>query len=553
MTPSSNHNSSGKPFSPILLCLLSLILLSEASWAAGLFWQRTVDDPCPNPDAISCGDFGHFAFSTSQMNAPSAAGCSPGMTYSGSMPSVPLYSRHMSPSPVMAASLPCDHGSCFEARPEGADLLVVDWDDPHGWSVGAMISRVAGPGQALGLLDLQDSPLDLGYEGVGDPQVIAQLCKIADAPSHLRPNVVNMSFGRKATPSCTGSASSLECELDRLLHHLRDELGVVLVAAAGNHGDMLFPAYSDAVLSTGSLKLSKLRYHGRVEPSPETPPAANILLPGNGLFLPLPDSSIWAAPPGSSYAAAIATGWIAATLANPGEAGNPFLTTSNRTRIYPIETGRGAFMLALDGSPIEHSYVPSAVELLDQAVGWEPEACPNPLFTSHHVLQVTGPAVTRITPSQSLSDVQSLANRPCPESRPCVPCHDFPDGPDDPPLHFSQELGGYGKAVGGPVASTSVMLDLSQSEGLDTSTYSLRGIYLRVDDTVYGFSDSADSSLLNELAAGTVTGLEIRDVPLGLETAHASLLFDVDVDPTILPPDTDPRVEISIPIAVHGH
>ncbi len=555
----------------IMGCLAILLSVPTAHAADGkIHWKRLSGPPCGSEIVISCGEVGQFIFSSTPFDpfqqqtvshGLNKASCQSPMVLSQGASPVGLYGSR---SQGGQQAMPCDQGSCLTENALDADVLVVDWRNAHGWSVAGVIDTVLDQSAdvkaeslKVGLLDLEDSGFDLGYDGVGDPEVIAQLCKIAELPESQLPITVNMSFGRKSHVSRCDSEHSLECEIDRILHHLRDDLGVILVAAAGNHGNMLFPADSGAVLSAGSIEIASMRHRSTVKPAAQTPVNSNVLVPGYGLFLRV-GSSIWSAPPGSSYAAALATGWLTTSIGGSFATWSRLANADTHTRIYPARIYPGPFYLEIDGEALPGSTSAAADELLKTSLGWRPESCPALEYRALHQLTVSSPAPT--LPSLTFDDLQSLASHPCPESRPCVPCHDLPGDPDGNPLMTAAT-----KATGfedsddagvpsppSPPISPPILIDLTESHGIDTKAYDLMGIYLQVGDNVYSFSDSNNSRLLEDLELGKVSSLEITNPPVGFATDQGHLVFQLSVkipDSKIL----NSQFTISIPIANHNH
>ena len=555
-------------------CLAALLWVPSIQAADGkIHWKRLSGAPCGSEIVISCGEIGQFVFSStpfepnpkaeaqSRHNPLNKASCRPPLVLSQGSSPLGMYASR---SEGNQEALPCDQGSCLTEGALGADVLVVDWWNSHGWTVAGVIDQVldqpadmkAEP-LSVGLLDLEDPGFDLGYDGVGDPEVIAQLCKIAELPEPQLPITVNMSFGRKVTAARCVDEASLECEIDQILHHLRDDLGIVLVGAAGNHGNMLFPAASEAVLSAGSVEIASLRHRGEIKPAAQTPERSNVLVPGYGLFLRV-GASIWSAPPGSSYAAALATGWLTHSIVESFEAWTRLRSADGDTRIYPARMLPAPFYLEIDGTTLAGSTSLAADELIRTSLGWRPETCPVLDYRSLHQLEVT--LLAPDLPDVTFDDLQSLASHPCPESRPCVPCHDLPGDPDGNPI-----MSGTTKAVGigasdnadqpsppDPPLSPPIRIDLRESHGIDTKAYDLLGIYLQVGSNTYSFSDSTNASLLGELELGKISALEITNLPVGFSTQQAHLVFLLSVniaDSEVL----GHQFTISIPIANHNH
>ena len=340
------------------LAAMGILLVGSAApcWAAGNagkaaqevsgFWTlypRHLEPQIGPRSRLACGDYGVFHLGRplvrpGRMQALSASG------YIDS----PFYPRRSSAigqeADFTSRAVPCQYGSCYslldEVDPGQPWAAVIDWDDWHGWSVGAALQQTSDVSLPVVLFPLDVSRFGGLGDGVTDLQVLEQACSIAeevDRGGRMPPVIVNMSFGRLAQPDEFAGqcrSDSLSCQLRGVLGHLyrhpgRDGLGTILVAAAGNHRRPLYPAVSEHVVAAGQLDLAAFEAHGLQQPSWETPQIANqpvALFPGYGLCLGYEsnpaDKQGWSAPAGSSYAAAVFSGWLSGALLR-GEVDNP--------------------------------------------------------------------------------------------------------------------------------------------------------------------------------------------------------------------------------------
>jgi hypothetical protein len=345
---------------------------------------------------------------------------------------------------------------------------------------------------------------------VSDLHVLVQLCALEERSPADRPLLVNLSFGRhrsQAAGAECGGGPSLGCAVSQVLSHLASE-GVLPVAAAGNHRELLFPASTSAVISAGALDLAAYSLDRTARPSAQTPPSAQALLPGYGLYLSLPPvggvEAYWPAPPGSSYAAAFLTGWLGATLAGGGKL--PDRPQPAAGQWTPLATANGGFALALGGIPLPGSELAGPDTLLSRALGGISSPGAQPIGAT---LRLTGFA----PPMPPLSVLYADAgNGPQPGVDPCVPCH------------------GNGQGYGMPDAT--LLVDLTASGGLPPQMRP-RSLWLRVGGAFYGFDRSYDARLLARLAAGNLGSLALTGVagilPAGRQP---SLVFVVNVGGT---------------------
>ena len=361
---------------------------------------------------------------------------------------------------------PCEGGSCFEPDgvvPDGQYTAVIDWNDQHGQTVAAMIQDVAG-GMPIKLYDIETTNQDLinAQPEIGDAHILAKVCEVAEDADTNPATAINLSLGRGGAGAVgCGSEPNLACEVKDVIQTLQAEHSMMVLASAGNHGDLLFPASVKGVFSVGSLDLSDFGPTGGGSPELNSPSQANGQFPGYGLFLEEPAGErVWAAPPGSSYATAFATGWLL-----------------NYERFYPgtleaLRQGEDVQVVAkrapdamarlyYNGVPLEGSDLSAPIQILRTALGKRPHICNALVPAASYVLALEEAAA----PSLDLSFVdQAITSvNPAPDSQPCVPCQ----------LHSRRPI----RAANGRAANNGATLDFEASAGVATGS-SLEAMYL---------------------------------------------------------------------------
>ncbi|MEM8932225.1 MAG: S8 family serine peptidase [Acidobacteriota bacterium] len=498
------------------------------------YWLRT-DGSCGTqaPVQIACGDVGEYHIDT---QAVMTVECGGGV---GKGEPIETYPR---PQLQGGPNWPCQNGSCFTPdddawREQRPFVAVIDWDDPHGWSVGAILAELVAATPRFDPLAASWPELPAVLSTAGDLHVLRQLCTMLDQPAAERPDFVNMSFGRFTDGDARCGTTSLRCEISMVLDELVKK-GVTFFAAAGNDGEMMFPASAPAVSAVGALDLASFRGVGKIKPTPETPAGVDILMPGHGLALTLADGSVWGAPPGSSYASALATGWIA-DFSSSIVTDVKGLWEGRVLTIY--DPGDETYRLGYATGAVPQSFSASAAALACNALGCSGESmAATPEAPRNRTIEIDGAGQL---PSATFADIaRDGQNRPSPGSRPCIPCHDIPDdvmATDPVPT----------KRMPGPVETASshddLQIDLSASDGVPQE-YALRSILLRVGDQVYAFSDSNHEGLLADLAAGNVDSLRIPAAPPEVWTHHTALVW-------VLATTDGTEFWHATPVAIHGH
>lgn len=462
---------------------------AEAAVETGVTWYL---DPDPVPVGaleLSCGSYGRFELKrgfSADVASPKcgdtkAKECGSELARAYPSPLFPGAKARGAKATPAEAWIPCDQGACFTAldKIESGEpwVAVIDWDNQHGWSVGwtiAQLSRPAGGREApVVLFDLYENfaPALAPFSQLGatDVHVLKQLCKLAEAVDHknIPPSVINLSFGRiwqaeDALDPGTCDRSRLSCQIARVLHHLAcgtdgdcpQEPRTIPVAAAGNQPpDRLFPAVLGEVVAAGSLQLGRFGLDGAIGGSWETPDYGNkahAFFPGYGLCLADKDAGDeWPAPPGTSYAAAIFSGWLTEAkgrvpIADPFSAAPwfPRSAAGSRGPVYTLIHG-------------EHSYGGNAraQSLFDRSLSPASHACER--------LPAAGEGVERTAVLADSEDLDRLKefpsfleildqlterrNGPAPPERPCVTC--IRSDTASPPLRGAAKASAAGLSI----------------------------------------------------------------------------------------------------------
>lgn len=504
--------------------VLAFFLLPGLAAAEGVFWGSGEDCRPVGFEELRCGSHGSFYLSREAPATKSAC-----LTHGATPAELGAYPAPADISRVKAAPeswQPCADGQCLTDRPDGPWVAIVDWNHPHGWSVAETILQASDARVQTRLYALDASGLDTlaAHEGVGDLHVLAQLCRIAEdvESSHLEaPAAVNLSFGRylAGTEACDPARGGLTCTIGGVLAHLRNTLGIPIFAAAGNDGQLLFPAADPHVLAMGSLDVGHLGATGVSRPSPRTPAGVAGLALGYGLFLEEDaGDGVWPAPPGTSYASAVAAGWWAGYVARSPRLAARLLGGCHG--LLAPTAGGARFHLACDAEVFPGSGLDRPNAFLDTALGgWSPARAEDLART---VRRVNVERRIYQGPSPTLTEAQADRNRPMPEPEPCIPCMISGTGGDeekDPPPD-----GGEGMTVIDPKRASVVEIDLSSSRGFPAG-YDVVGLYLEVGDATYRFSDSENTSLLGELLLGEIDVLEIGRAPASLADEPVALVY----------------------------
>lgn len=501
----------------------------ETEWT---LYPRRMEPPVSPRDRLACGDYGVFHLGQS----PTAPFQAARQTASGRS-ALPAYS---SPSLLRQAAaeagrpVPCQYGSCYtsldELDPGQPWAAVIDWDDWHGWSVGAAVQQASDRPLPVVLFPLEVSRFTAAVRGVTDLQVLEQACSIleeVDRGGRVPPLVVNMSFGRPAlAEEAAGECrdDSLSCQLQRVLGRLYRRpglggLGTVLVAASGNHRRPLFPASAQSVLAAGQLDLAAFQAGLEQRPAWQTPLIKNqptALLPGYGLCLGFdidpaagPDQPAWAAPAGSSYAAAVFSGWLTGALLR-GEIDDPLeagwsmgLACRGQDCRYLLRQGEREIAFNPRADQLVRSIFGDNPADGKRAAGGRP--CPA-VSKSPAVLRLKG---SRERAGRSPGVIPSLAevfpgrDRPAPSPHFCVPCIAV-SRPKPPPALANPNGAALPLTAAGEVYGTDLLINLEEGSPLEEGLR-LEGLSLLVGELLYPVEISqGDLDLLSQGAADSL-------------------------------------------------
>lgn len=360
-------------------------------------------------------------------------------------------------------------------------IATIDFDSVHGLSTAWLSDLVAGQGIDTYLLKLDKEGREPLGDDVSDFHVLASLCEIVEAVDNGRvdaPLAVGMSFGRAVSareepaPDLCDTAA-VSCQISGVIRHMKEK-GIAFAGAAGNHRELLYPAYLEDVVSVGMLELNSFVRTDVVERAWETPRRSKAWMPGNGLCL-----DGWAAPAGASYSNAIYVGWLAALLRAD-------------STLDPTAPGRWTPRW----NPAEQCYVlahnreltgvcnQAVTEIIEGLMGGYAQDCwtlenPTPGASSD-----TGTAAA--PPDHPSLDTWLAETHPTPESDPCVPC--------------------VGAVQANPTSGSDLVVDFSQSPGLDPGVF-IDSISLRVGTQYYPVQLSAEQ--LAEIEEGSLTQLTV--------------------------------------------
>ncbi len=539
-----------------MACIATLWLAPDAWAGEAVYWARSSGPVQVNAFEVPCGPVGVFYFAQSNILTSQQGGVLSGkastMIMNGGSNSVlivegqtPLYEE---PQPLEAPGWvlePTQDGDWFGVQ-EGPWIAMIDFEGAgpspsnalisHGHAVAWTIHLLSDRQANVALYPLDRDQADEGLPAASDAQFLARLCELAeyiDNPDHVKPLALNMSFGRyasegEAEPCGPDETSPLSCQIRAVLDYLQAE-GVLLVAAAGNHGEDTFPAVYQGVLAVGRLDLH--RYQGGNWPSVwQNPSSVSALFPGDGLSLergwePNPPPPLWL-PSGSSFAAAAFTGHVPNLNDRGGDPTSGFW--------YP----------ALNGE--SNAFGPQNVEdpLANQPIS-------PPLTDLFDRLRLTarllGPgvieAVAEMSPcSDPIQDVPSLpeqlneANVPWPETKPCLPCTGNVVGP----AGKSGRLATPGLSTSGVATLTRLTVDLGDSE--PAPGWIVKEVYLRMGGLgFYSFDfntpQNPHPSPLAAISNGLLDRIQLaftsRNVPEFDQQISLIFILERDDDPSI--------------------
>lgn len=448
---------------------------------------------------------------------------------------VPLPLQRLGPSVVAApapgpsaSSGPCSGGSCFaplsQIGPHQPWVAVIDWNDEHGWDVGALLHRsLDAPAVPLALFPLVGDPRLIPYsaDGVSDVHVLAKLCEVAEAVYSGqvgRPVALNLSFGRNFRPVLDGDrtacpARTLGCQIDEVFRGLTrtqsGQTGSVIVAAAGNYRKLQFPAALHGVVVAGGLDITAFESSGASRPTWETPwygGQAMGLFPASGYCIEEPGRLPAALPPGSSFSAALFSGWLTSLI-------------QRGTVIPPVTAGAWGIqpgtLSLLHGSSVVAQAHPGIAGLLKPVLGSSKTACgsiPAADAPAAAVKVAAAGSAHLPLPQTSFLDMMGLLSTPTPNADPCIPCIAILS---EPPQAFAPIPGGpWTRAVSSAVldvAANDLRIDLSVAGSSPfPANLQLVEVYLRIGGRTWPLE--LDAELLAGLQSGGVKSLQVADV-----------------------------------------
>lgn len=449
--------------------------------------------------ALACGARGDYVLAEGPYE--DNHGC--GATAAGNETPPAFVQAHW-PAPAPGEWFPCRDGACFVAEPgEAPWAAVVDWDDPHGWSVGATLLEAADGGIEARLFPLDAPPGEVGELlapfAVGDAHLLAQLCALAEeletglAPPPL---VVNVSAGRLATGGGENPEElTVAGQVLGVIEHLSSDYGIAFVAAAGHHRAVLFPAHLPPVLAAGPVDLPLQRHTGQVRPSWQADAELRALFPAAGLELYSDEDPprCWPVPAGTSFASATAAGWIAAYRAADGG-----WQVADAGAVWAPARFGGRFHLTRDRDPLPGTDLARPSDLVAGAV--DGFACDGTPEGPGAVLEV-GAAIPN--PTLGLPSLVELIDDigPSPENEPCVPC----------------DIG----HLTGP-ADEVLRLDASRPLSPD---YRIVDLYLLTDRAFHRLESPDKQEILEQIEDAALDALELRGFrAVHLQPWHEALL-----------------------------
>ena len=398
----------------------------------------------PNPNHLSCGSYGEFFFGETASNSEGDGQlrrrhqrCQ--ASVSGSEEPAPL----VPPATVVDAGwLPCEDGACLSEDASGPYVAAIDWNNAHGWEVAHTIRQASIMGADLdpvevklfdltapGIPEIEDQEL------IGDAHLLVQLCRIAEdlKDTNAAPVAINMSFGRTATHDENDELelSPLGEEVAAVLEHLRYQHGVFQVAAAGNHGQLEFPAVLPGVLSVGYFDPLVYFATGETQPSLYSPEGAQalslaygiVLEPfeqlklqfeydeaiANGEILPEPVATEFFVPSfGSSFASALTSGIAAGCIRENQDCRWDLLDYTEDGLAMNQTLGNSGYAMTFgDEEALEGTVSKAMNRLIDRAVTGVPSQLDGSVDTSHSffITPLHGEALEELDLGQSWAEI----------------------------------------------------------------------------------------------------------------------------------------------------
>ncbi len=520
------------------LFLIALAFQASGAFGAEISWVLYEPDcgtPPPGALRIEAGKHGVFYF-----DAEPSPACPPPAAFGSEL--VPVYPEPASPPPT----LPCNAGLGGESD-DGSDpndcstpfdkvngpwIAVIDWNNWHGHSVSWTVAASTHPAIETVLFPLRQTFPEC--PGITDVDVLARLAEIAQKVDNGAPPLlaINMSFGRfpeaddPVDRDC--EPNTLSCQISQLLAHLVQPLAddppdIAAVAAAGNHREILFPASLEHVVPAGSLDLAAFvaTDGDTAEASWETPAvpidSALALMPGSALCLPLGFGGPpgWPAPPGTSYATAVFSGWVAEAIYHqPDRVRRRLLDPLWQPHLDCSGGGACEVELAHGGRTFK-TPGGDADELVHEALFGKPAACGQ---GSGQQLTIDTEMSTTVSPfnHDSLVRLVATTHQPAPAPDPCVPCA-------LPSPFGGPENGVADRRVMTETTPVELEIDLHASWRLPKDL-ELLALFVRFGEEVQAVA--LDEQDLEDLANGDVAYLNIKGT---LKQVH-----DPDVQPSLM-------------------
>ncbi len=486
------HRKLPARISPALL--LSFWLAVSAGMAQEVSWARRGPE-CNlrgSTETLSCGGMGTYTFGSTRELIGGPEGCET-LASAEDDPLLVVDSERDASDADRDACLDCDaEGRIFHKK-----VAAIDWGQGnHGEWVRKSFVMMGAPAPKFYYLDDPGLTTTQALPGATDLHVLEQLCRVVEA--EVPHKLLNLSFGRLLeTEPCSGG-DSIRCEIHRVLEYLRSDLGVLVLAAAGNHDELLFPASDPSTLAVGGLDLNLHWPTGTVEPSAETPSGYDALLPGAGLIIPIQASwgqTYWSLPAGSSFANSVLTAWLSKwDDAHPGSidqliADDPLLVS--------MSIGPDGFYLTADGVPYLNSRFDEIDDLFYRAVGLDPETVnATGGIPYDYPLEMTAEPLDLTLPT-SRPRVTHDTNQPTPGSGPCIPCR--------------LRRRSLRSVSGNPVVEVKVYTRPA------VAGISVLDVYLAAGEEIYGLdadeTDNGYERLIAALDFGSKTSVPVFEIP----------------------------------------
>ncbi len=347
---------------------------------------------------------------------------------------------HPGPAPAAIDCRPGDACSNSLSTIQGDWVAIIDWDDWHGRTVDRVTRTTMGLATETVLVALESHVLP--SPAITEADLIMTLATVAQAVDQGTPPplVINMSFGRmREIDDPRGiqcPEDRLSCQVSLLLNHLarpgdNGAPGSVLVAAAGNHQEPLFPAWLEHVVSVGALDFAQFFANHVVVPSWETPLALDFpqaLMPGEALCLNAfiaGDFVEWMPPAGSSFASAFFSGWLMeALLFQPAPVYTALGSGPGWQPRQVCTAGSPCFFALAHGATTFTSRTASAGQRMMAALAEDGSNCGSSQGLGLSITVELEPLDPSKNPFLSPSLVEMVSDRlkPAPEPDPCVPC-----------------------------------------------------------------------------------------------------------------------------------